>query len=407
MHDKTSNADSASPAPRHDKTSNADHASPTPSLPDLAAPGGLPFFLARDAAAVGSAPLASHMISNPGLIASLPKIERRRPRRSAFPDHGQPLFRFLERQYARALSLPAELVLRLMNLPQLDRPVPQRRTTLSATRLSSASAAIVEAIERDGFCVSSLTALGIPGSKAMLAAALDLSQKLARRARADAGRHTIFANAADLLAQPRIFHWGLDEGLLDIVEAYLGTPAAYDGASYFYSVADGREAGTRVWHRDREDHRMLKVALYISNVTREDGPLELLRRSWQERLDARRTRWRYASLRQADLDAALPDADPEDTIHSLAGPPGTVLFIDTARHHHRGRPPTGQDRSAIYHSYFPRRPRHPFCCERSPLSRTEIATFARDLPQRQRDAMLWRQALTGPLSWIPRDRPRS
>ncbi len=384
MYDTTSNADTTSPAPRR----TASHDS-----------GGL-------GGEIGT-PRISHEISSPGGIASLLQVERSRLRRHALPGPEQPLLRFLKRQYARALSLPAEVALRLMNLPQLDRSIPRRSASLPAARLPRANAAVVEAIERDGFCVTSLAALGIPGSTAMLDAALDLSRVLAGRARKDAGRHTIFANAADLLAQPRIFQWGLEDRLLDIVEAYLGTQAAYGGASYSYSVADGREAGTRVWHRDREDHRMLKVGLYISDVTREDGPLELLRRSWQERLDARRTRWRYQSFRQADLEAALPEADPEDTIHTLAGPPGTVLFIDTARHHHRGRPPTGHDRSAIYHSYFPRRPRHPFCCERSALSREEIAGFARDLPQRKRDTILWRQALTGPLSWIPRDRPRS
>ncbi len=249
-------------------------------------------------------------------------LEPSRLRRYALPDPEQPLLRFLKRQYARALSVPAELALRLMNLPQLDGSTPRRSASLPAARLPRANAAVVEAIERDGFCVTSLAALGIPGSAAMLDAALDLSRVLAGRARRDTGRHTLFANAADLLAQPRILQWGLEDQLLDIVEAYLGTQAAYGGASYSYSVADGREAGTRVWHRDREDHRMLKVGLYISNVTHEDGPLELLRRSWQERLDARRTQWRYQSFRQADLEAALPEADPEDTIHSLAGPRG-------------------------------------------------------------------------------------
>ena len=51
------------------------------------------------------------------------------------------------------------------------------------------------------------------------------------------------------------------------------------------------------------------------------------------------------------------------------------------------------DRTALFYSYFSRTPRHPFFCERSTMRRAQLKGLARDLPKRQRDCVLWRDAL--------------
>ncbi|NJN32859.1 MAG: hypothetical protein HC824_22455, partial [Synechococcales cyanobacterium RM1_1_8] len=57
--------------------------------------------------------------------------------------------------------------------------------------------------------------------------------------------------------------------------------------------------------------------------------------------------------------AAAPNKR-ETWYQSCIGKAGTVVLCDTAHYFHRGRPPIAQDRSAIFYSFFSRRPKHPF-----------------------------------------------
>jgi hypothetical protein len=82
----------------------------------------------------------------------------------------------------------------------------------------------------------------------------------------------------DIIAHDEIIRWGLSDRLLDIAENYLCAPVGYDGINVFFTKADGKEAGTRRWHRDAEDRRMLKIALYLNDVDEDGGPLQVLRR---------------------------------------------------------------------------------------------------------------------------------
>jgi hypothetical protein len=77
---------------------------------------------------------------------------------------------------------------------------------------------------------------------------------------------------------PSIYLLGLQDRLLDIAENYVGLPPAYDGVTINYTVADGREVSTRKWHRDWEDRRMLKVAVYLHDVDEDAGPFQMIKR---------------------------------------------------------------------------------------------------------------------------------
>ncbi len=104
---------------------------------------------------------------------------------------------------------------------------------------------IVDELERDGLSLSSLDELEVPGTPEFLAAASQVASELARCAESSSvrGTHTLTADAELLREHPEIFRWGLDERLLRVVEGYLGLPVAYDGLSFYYSIADNREAG--------------------------------------------------------------------------------------------------------------------------------------------------------------------
>jgi hypothetical protein len=167
-----------------------------------------------------------------------------------------------------------------------------------------------------------------------------------------------------------------------------------------HSAPDGREVGARQWHRDREDRRVLKIGVYITEVTEKDGPLQMVREGVNHLINRRQ--FHYKPVSDRAMQRCLQDAPSAGAVVTFTGPPGTVIFIDTAGQFHRGAPGTGRARSVIYFSYFSRVPRHPFFCERSPFSRSEITSLASGLTTFQKDCVLWRRQLPMFLKCLPR-----
>ncbi len=318
----------------------------------------------------------------------------------------------MTRQRERLLSIPSELAIRGMHMPLATRrfAVEEARGNAAAptgisTSLGQFDQAIVERLIQNGVCVTSLDALAFPDTGGMFEDAMSVAGALIERGRfaPTTGKHTLTATADDLLARMRVFRWALNDRLLDIVEAYLGAPAAYDGALVYLSRGDGREGGVRKWHRDREDDRMLKVAIYLNDVDEDGGPFQVLTPELQKLVDGRAS-WKYASMRDEQMSITIRDGDWATGVRTLTGARGTVFLVDTARCHHRGKPPTKRDRLAVFHSFFRRVPSHPFCCERSTLSREQMASFADSLPRRGRDCVLWREKLPWRMRLVPRNR---
>jgi hypothetical protein len=306
----------------------------------------------------------------------------------------------------RLVSLPAEAALRVINTTSIEKRLTQHQDELRlayAERIPATSGhdgEIVRALKRDGVFITSLDTLGLPETQAMFAQAAALSSVLAHRT-ADV-RPTRTATGQDLMTYPAIFAWGMQSRLLDVAQDYIGLPVAYDGLCYFYSLPDGSETDIRVWHLDREDRQMIKIAVYITDVGQADGPLQYVSRSATRRLEP--NPFKYRPLQHAEFSRRLGSVAPADPIETITGPAGTVIFIDTAQQFHRGCPPTARSRSAIYYSYFSRPPRHPFFCERSPLSRAQLQTLVRTAEPCQRDAVLWRASLPRTARWVPPSR---
>ncbi len=303
-------------------------------------------------------------------------------------------------------DLPARTALKLFN----QRPVRTwlghrhddalKRHRASLPHLSAGDAQIVEDLHSRGIHVTTLEALGVPGSEAILARATALAENFAETARALArqGRSFIVVPPESIVRRAAIFRWGLQDRLLDIAESYLGLPAAYDGVAINYTVADGRAISTRKWHRDWEDRRMLKIAVYLHEVDAAGGPFQQISRA--DTLQDDLKGFTYALSDDAELEQRLGPGYERDIV-SCEGPRGTVVFCDTARCFHRGKPAVARDRAALFYSYFTNPPRHPFLCERTGLSRKDIAWMVRRLPERQNRAALWRRHLTPLLRLIP------
>ncbi|WP_395397015.1 hypothetical protein WBP07_30585 [Novosphingobium sp. BL-8A] len=301
---------------------------------------------------------------------------------------------------------PANLVFQLSNTPLMRRRLGKRysraldRHRPSLPKLEGIDREIVEGLRRDGVFITSLDALGLPGSAEMLRAAQKVAGECTESARrdADAGRQFICAPASATVDNPEIFHWGLDERLLDIAEAYIGLPAAYDGLALIYTVADGTELGPRQWHRDREDRRMIKLAVYCSDVTDQGGPFELISR--EDRSQGVDDHYVFEFGTEDVLNKRLGPDYSRDIV-SCTGPVGTVVFADTARFFHRGAPAFDKDRAALFYGYFARRTRHPYYCQRSGLKPREIADLSKGLSPRQRASALWHKTLPTWLRLIP------
>lgn len=303
-------------------------------------------------------------------------------------------------------DLPSRAALALLNERRLRLWLGKRheaamdRHALRLPDLDLLGNRIVETLNHRGVCITALDDLNIPDAAKAVDTAWRLGTDFAPRAHAlaKAGQQFIIVPPADIVRNPEIFRLGLHERLLDIAESYIGLPVAYDGAAINYTVADGLEVATRKWHRDREDRRMLKVVIYLHDVDEDGGPFQCIARQDTVRNDI--DGYHYEFGEDPMLRKRL-GPDYADDLTSCAGPKGTVVFCDTARFFHRGKPATARDRAALFYSYFASPPRHPFLCERSGIDRTEALDMIAGLTSRQRRAALWRRELPSIMRLIP------
>ncbi len=320
----------------------------------------------------------------------------------------------INRRLARAadhiVSLPAQVAWRLSKFSFIEKNIlyPQYQKALNSHAaqfldLDDNDKNIVKELERTGICITSLEALGLPHTANFLNDAQSITSALKDKASlASCDRHEIHASKAQLLSHPAIFCWGLNERLLAIVERYLGLSVAYDGASCFLSPANGKEVGARAWHRDREDRRMVKICVYLSDVDEDSGPFQCLPPDLNSKVD-HSIKYRYQPILDKEMQQFFPKAALKERI-SFPGRSGTVIFVDTARFFHRGKPPTHRPRAAVFFSYFSRRPWHPFFCQRTPTTHQEACLLTQHLSAHEQSCVSWQKDLPNILKWIPKSR---
>lgn len=322
-------------------------------------------------------------------------------------------YRLIDKLMQKSLSLPSEAAFFFANLDFLEKEVlyPHYQAYLEnhaphLPELTEQEAGIVASLNQTGFHITSLSALGLPNTEQFWASAQNLSRELevCSHHPLNQGRHTLTATADQLMRYPEVVLWGTANRLLRVIEGYLRLPVAYDTPSYYYGVADGRLAGPRKWHRDKEDWRMVKVCVYLHDVDENGGPFEITTPLANTQLH-QRVNHNYQVLLDSQANQLL-DPLSGQWFTSCTGKAGTVIFADTALFYHRGKPPVNRDRSAIFFSYFSQRPRHPFFCGRSPLSQANLRELARDLPSHLQEALLWRDNLPQLGQWIPKNRER-
>ncbi len=130
---------------------------------------------------------------------------------------------------------------------------------------------------------------------------------------------------------------GISDTQLGIVNAYRGLQTSlFYMDNWFtqpYAGQDARIASQR-WHRDPEEEHVVKVFLYLSDVTEDAGPFEYLKGSPSGGRHGNLWPWGEGKAKPTDEEMAA--AAPDDDRVTLTGPAGTMIFCDTGGFHRGG-----------------------------------------------------------------------
>jgi hypothetical protein len=219
---------------------------------------------------------------------------------------------------------------------------------------------IVDDLNRDGIAMAPLEELALASNPGLLGAIDRVNDELEEVARKPPPRHTIeyamgFEHSVPINPSriathyPELFQWGLDDGLLDIVENALGLPSAYHGVCVRRELVDRKVTGTRLWHMDSEDLNTIRVMIYLNDVLDDaGGPFEYVPKHLTP---AYRRFVDDVEITDEVMNAVVPASEWKRCL----GKRGTVIFGAVAKIFHHGKLPFNPRKMASYY-YTSRRP---------------------------------------------------
>jgi hypothetical protein len=213
-----------------------------------------------------------------------------------------------------------------------------RRARPSLPPLPARLAPLLDSLERTGAAMTSLEELG--GDPRLLP---ELDAVLAR---------------ARTQVSQAILEWALGEDLIALCANYIGLPVAYRGVAVRRDIANGQMSGTRLWHRDGEDYRILKYIVYVNDVDEGTGPFEYVPKQFAP------PTWRVSlhdgnRVDEAEFDRLVP----QEYRKACTGTRGTVVVVDTCAVYHRGRVPERKDRLTAFYAFNSVQPIRPEHCQ--------------------------------------------
>jgi hypothetical protein len=245
---------------------------------------------------------------------------------------------------------------------------------------------IVDEIRREGVCITSLEDLGLTRTPTLLKAAeselANMKTVLSSR-RGDQNNFGSVENPAypqifTVTDLPEFYTWGSEQRLLNIVENYIGLPIAFQGVHLRQDFANEKPVTTELWHLDAEDRRMVKIIIYLTDVSEENGPFEYIPKSHVSLLTELRIRSKIVPKTARSIvglnDAEIEELVPRSLWKSCPGPAGTVVFADPKAIFHHGKS-RKLARSALFFVYTAKNPLRPECC-----TQYSDQTFARVVP---------------------------
>ncbi|MEQ1543870.1 hypothetical protein [Methyloglobulus sp.] len=225
--------------------------------------------------------------------------------------------------------------------------------------LSPDDQAIIDDLHQNGVHVTSLEHLFEEASKNIMEVFANVAADLEISGRSNMPHHmqekacSVDMVGSDIISKyPEIFFLGLSQRILNIAETYLGLPAAYHGVALRRSLVDGMETGPRLWHKDAEDFRVVRIVVYLNDVeTAGGGPFEYVPRSYG---------LRYKQLN--GIDGKLTEENmlkvvPHNVMQQCYGKAGTVIIADTANTFHHEKLQVTQQRSVAMFGFSTRLPK--------------------------------------------------
>jgi hypothetical protein len=246
-----------------------------------------------------------------------------------------------------------EAMFRLPPARRLSQERHERRVRQHACHLPVLAAGdreVVALIRDHGVNVTTLDALALPETERVKEQLERMVDVLAGRPATDSS--TLRPPYKFLLDDLSVWHFGLSDRMLDIVENYLGVPARYHGPDVRREVADGCcPQGVRQWHRDIEDHRMLKLLVWLNDVDTDGGPFAYIPRPRSVEVV---TDFHYVGGYLSDEKIRRHSAEREWRL--ATGPKWTAVMADTAQVFHRATPPHASDRYSVTFTWTSRHP---------------------------------------------------
>ena len=153
----------------------------------------------------------------------------------------------------------------------------------------------------------------------------------------------------DLQADSPILRFALDSVLIGSIARYLGGIPILNFAMLGHSQHVGDVGGSQLFHGDGETYSQVKVFVYLADVDEKNGPFTMVGAGNSELL-ARRLGYRWGDRISDEVVGRM--IAPSD-VHSVTGPAGTVLFVDTSRCLHFGSRVLGPvPRSVLMYQYL-------------------------------------------------------
>lgn len=229
-------------------------------------------------------------------------------------------------------------------------------------QLSLSDRQIVDTLKRTGAYITSLAELNFHATAKMLNSAHRYLENM-RQPREIHGNYQLpqIYTMTDL---PEFFNWGMETRLHNIIENYLGLPVAFHGVHLRKDFPNLEQAETLLWHKDSEDRKMIKVIIYLHDVTKEHGPFEYipnpqtLEQNWQHYLiDQKLKESNFLGINDQQVEKIIP----RSYWKSCIGNAGTVLIADARTILHHGTVKS-KPRAALFFVYTNNPPKRPELC---------------------------------------------
>jgi hypothetical protein len=221
---------------------------------------------------------------------------------------------------------------------------------------------ILNALKKDGVCVTTLADLGLNSSSELLKAAYHQLSQMENPNNDHLDEK--LPQISTVTGLPEFYAWGKEKRLFNIIENYIGLPVAFHGVHLRKDFPSKHQFGTLLWHSDAEDRRIIKIFVYLNDVEEKTGPFEYIPRSLTSLFSWNYFRLYYKLFKSNYMgidDEEVTPVIPKSAWKSCPGAAGTVIIVDTKNTLHHGTVRTEQ-RAALFFCYTANPPERPDLC---------------------------------------------